>query len=135
MIPSLASQEPGYLVSAIKAYRDHEREHKDMIADRSDQDIDSIAAFYAIQAAEAAGEQQGTEQELSATCDRCHGSSVGEKTMVVPSLNGQSRGYLIAAMKKYRDNDRVSSMMHKMSFSYTDEMIEAIAAYYSEQPN
>ncbi len=135
LVPSLAGQEPNYLVAAIKAYRNHEREHKDMIADRTDQEIDNIAAFYAVQLPEAAGDQRSTAQELAATCDRCHGPSLGERTLVVPSLNGQSRDYLISAMKKYRGDDRGSSMMHKMSSSYTDEMIEAIAAYYSEQAN
>jgi len=135
MVPSLASQEPNYLVAAIKAYRSHEREHEDMITDKSDQEIENIAAFYVVQKAEAAGDQKSTVKELAATCDRCHGPSVGERTLVVPSLNGQSRDYLIRAMTEYRGDDRGSSMMHKMSSGYSDEMIEALAAYYAGQTN
>lgn len=135
MVPSLASQEPYYLVTAIKAYRSHERTHEDMITDRSDEDIESIAAFYAVQTAEAAGEQANTVQELVAKCDRCHGPSVGERTRVIPSLNGQSRSYLIRAMKEYRGDGRDSSMMHKMSSGYSDETIEALATYYATQSN
>ena len=133
MVPSLASQEPNYLVTAIKAYRSHERSHEDMVTDTSDEEIESIAAFYAVQQAEAAGEQPSTVQELVAKCDRCHGPSVGERTRVIPSLNGQSRGYLIKAMTEYRGDDRDSSMMHKMSSGYSDEMIEALATYYAGQ--
>ena len=133
MVPSLASQEPNYLVTAIKAYRSHERSHEDMVTDTSDEEIESIAAFYAVQQAEAAGEQPGTVQELVAKCDRCHGPSVGERTRVIPSLKGQSRGYLIKAMTEYRGDDRDSSMMHKMSSGYSDEMIEALATYYAGQ--
>jgi len=133
MVPSLASQEPNYLVTAIKAYRDAQRSHDDMVTDKSDGEIESIAAFYAVQKAEAAVEQQSSVQELAATCERCHGPSVGEKTMVVPTLKGQNRDYLIRAMKEYRRADRGSSMMHKMSSNYSDEMIEAIANYYSTQ--
>ena len=133
MVPSLASQDANYLVTAIKAYRNQERVHEDMVTDKSDQEIESIAAFYTVQKAEAAGDQQSTVQELAATCDRCHSPSVGERTLVVPSLNGQSRDYLIQAMKEYRGDDRGSSMMHKMSSSYSDEMIEAVAAYYAAQ--
>jgi cytochrome c553 len=135
LIPSLASQEPNYLVAAIKAYRSQEREHREMITDKSDQDIENIAAYYAIQVSEPAGEANNSVPELAATCDRCHGTPVGERSLVVPSLNGQSREYLITAMKKYRGADRGSSMMHKMSSSYTDEMIEAIATHYSVQQN
>ncbi|MEE8495723.1 MAG: c-type cytochrome [Xanthomonadales bacterium] len=134
-VPSLASQEPNYLVTAIKAYRDHAREHEDMITDKSDQEIENIAAFYAVQKAEAAGGQPNTVQDLAAICDRCHGPSVGERTLVVPSLNGQSRDYLIRAMTQYRGDDRGSSMMHKMSSGYSDEMIEALATYYAGQAN
>ncbi|NNK99603.1 MAG: c-type cytochrome, partial [Xanthomonadales bacterium] len=49
VIPSLAGQEPNYLVSAIRAYRDHERSHEDMITNRSDEDIENIAAYYSVQ--------------------------------------------------------------------------------------
>jgi cytochrome c553 len=133
MVPSLAGQEPNYLVTAIKAYRSHERSHEDMVTDISDEEIESIAAFYAVQKAEAAGEQQNTVQELVAKCDRCHGPSVGERTKMMPSLNGQSRGYLIRAMKEYRGDGRGSSMMHKMSAGYSDEMIEEVADYYAAQ--
>ncbi len=135
MVPSLASQEPGYLVTAIKAYRDQQRAHEDMVTDKSDQEINDIAVFYAVQQAEAAIDQQSTVQELAATCDRCHGTSVGNKTLMFPSLHGQNRDYLINAMKEYRDGARGSSMMHKMSSNYSDEMITAIAGYYAAQPN
>ncbi len=135
MVPSLASQDPTYLLTAIKAYRSREREHEDMITDKSDQEIENIAAFYTVQKAEAAADQQNTVQELVAKCDRCHGPSVGERTRVIPSLNGQSRDYLVRAMKEYRGDDRGSSMMHKMSSGYSDEMIEAVANYYAAQSN
>jgi len=134
LVPSLAGQEPNYLVSAIKAYRDGGRQHDEMVADRSDEEIEDIAAYYSIQRAEAAADQTLAIQELAAKCDRCHGPSIGKTTMVVPSLNGQNRDYLVRVMKAYRDADRGSSMMHKMSANYSDETIEAIASYYSGRP-
>jgi cytochrome c553 len=135
MVPNLAGQEPNYLVAAIKAYRSHERSHEDMVTDKSDEEIESIAAFYAVQKPEAAGGQQEIVQDLIAKCDRCHGPSLGNRIRVIPSLNGQSREYLIRAMKEYRGDDRGSSMMHKMSSGYSDEMIDAVAAYYATQSN
>ncbi|MGD8385223.1 MAG: hypothetical protein PVF89_07435, partial [Lysobacterales bacterium] len=82
---------------------------------------------------QAAVNPKSSVQELAAKCDRCHGPAVGERTLVVPSLRGQNRDYLIRVMKEYRDADRGSSMMHKMSAGYSDEMIEAIADYYAKQ--
>ncbi len=134
LVPSLAGQEPLYLVNAIKAYRSQERQHEDMAADSSDEEIEDIAAFYAVQKAEPAGGQSIQVAELAATCERCHGPSVGTRKMVVPSLKGQHRDYLVRVMKAYRDDDRGSSMMHKMSSNYSDEMIDAIATHYASQP-
>jgi len=134
LVPSLAGQEPVYLVNAIKAYRSQERQHEDMMTDQSDGEIEDIAAFYAVQKAESAGGQMIQASELAATCERCHGPSVGTSKMVVPSLKGQNRDYLVRVMKAYRGAGRGSSMMHKMSANYSDEMIEAIATYYANYP-
>ena len=134
MVPTLAGQEPYYLVSAIKAYRDHERRHEDMITDKSDADIENIAAYYAVQSIAGSMEMDESMEQLAAKCDRCHGPAAGQSSIVVPSLNGQKREYLIRVMKEYRDNDRGNSMMHKMSSGYSDEMIEAIASYYASRP-
>lgn len=134
MVPSLAGQEPNYLVNAIKAYRDHERQHEEMMTDNSDQEIEDIAAYYAVQKPQSAADLSGSVRELAAKCDRCHAPAVGGTSMVVPSLNGQNKDYLVKVMKAYRDDDRGSSMMHKMSADYSDESIEAIASYYASQP-
>ena len=133
-LPSLAGQEPQYLASSLMAYRDHQRSHQDMITDLSDQEIESIAAYFALQQAGTALDEPLTGQQLAAKCNRCHDSASKKRAMIVPSLNGQKFDYLVLAMTEYRDNDRENSMMHKMSASYTDEMIEAIASYYASIP-
>jgi len=134
LVPSLAGQDPTYLVEAIKAYRDHKRKHEEMMADKTDQEIEDIAAYYAVQTSKAAADQSASVQELAAKCDRCHGSALGKTSMVVPSLNGQNEEYLVKVMKAYRGGDRGSSMMHKMSADYSDETIEEIARYYASRP-
>jgi len=53
--------------------------------------------------------------------------------MVVPVLNGQKKDYLLRVMKQYRDGERGSSMMHKMSSGYSDDLLEEIAAHYASQ--
>jgi len=134
MVPNLAGQEPNYLVKAIKAYRDRERSHEDMVADKSDAEIEDIAAFYSIQAAGSAAETDDPIAAIIAKCDRCHGQAVGESTMVVPRLHGQKAEYLLRVMREYRDEERGSTMMHKMSAGYSDRVLKEIAEYYATHP-
>ena len=133
LTPSLAGQEPVYLVNAIKAYRDHERVDEAQMPTRTDEQIENLAAYYSIQQAEASVEGELSGQQMAATCDRCHNPPSGNRKLNIPSLRGQSHDYLVKAMTEYRQQDRENSMMHKMSLSYSDEMIEAIATYYSTQ--
>jgi cytochrome c553 len=134
LIPNLAGQEPTYLVNAIKAYRDHERSHEDMVAERTDEEIEHIAAFYSVQAAGSLADSGEQLESIVAKCNRCHGRAQGESTMALPSLNGQKRDYLLRVMREYRDEDRGSSMMHKMSSGYSDELLEQLADWYSSHP-
>jgi len=134
MVPNLAGQEPTYLVNAIKAYRSNERSHEDMVTDKSDEEIENIAAFYSVQAAGSVTETGEQTDGVIAKCERCHGRAPGESTMVVPVLRGQKQEYLLHVMKQYRDGERGSSMMHKMSSGYSDELLEEIAAYYATHP-
>jgi len=134
LVPSLAGQEPVYLVNAIKAYRDGVRKHEVMVVDMNDSDIENVAAYYSVQQLQAAVDKNLAVQELVTKCDRCHGPALSNSRMVVPGLNGQNKEYLVRVMKAYRDFDRGSSLMHKMSADYSDETIEALASYYSSQP-
>jgi len=133
LTPSLAAQEPVYLVNAIKAYRDHERADEADMPERTDEQIQNIAAYYSTQGLEASIEGQISGSEIAAKCDRCHNPASGERKLNVPVLQGQSYDYLVKSMKEYQQEDRDNSMMHKMSARYTDEMIEAIAAWYASQ--
>jgi cytochrome c553 len=133
-IPNLAGQEPNYLVNAIKAYRDHERSHEEMMADKTDVEIGHIAAYYSVQAAGSLADTGEELESIVAKCNRCHARAEGDTTLVLPSLYGQKRDYLLRVMKEYRDEERGSSMMHKMSAGYSDELLEQLADWYSTHP-
>ncbi len=133
MVPNLAGQEPVYLVNSIKASREYDRECEAQRTQRTDQQIQDIAAYYSTQKTLASVEQDTSGAELAAKCDRCHEPMDRERKLNVPSLKGQSHDYLVNAMKEYRGEDRDNSMMHKMSARYDDEMIEAIATYYASK--
>jgi cytochrome c553 len=133
LVPSLAAQDPVYLVRASKAYRDHERSDDTEMPAKGDAQYDNIAAYYATQPMTASVEEQLSGQEMATKCDRCHNPPSGQRNLNIPSLRGQSHDYLVKAMKEYRGSDRDNSMMHKMSANYSDEMIEALATYYAAQ--
>jgi len=133
LVPSLAGQEPVYLVNAIKAYHNQERSNEAQMPLMTDAQVENLAAYYSTQAIEASVEAQLSGAELAAKCDRCHNPPSGNRKPNVPLLHGQSYDYLVKAMKEYRGDDRDNSMMHKMSARYSDEMIEELAAYYAAQ--
>jgi cytochrome c553 len=132
--PSLAGQEPEYLVAAIKAYRDQSRRHDVMLDQNTDQEIEHLAAYYATQESKAAESETITVRELADKCDRCHGPEAETPTMAVPKISGQDRDYLIRALRAYRDGKRGSSMMHNMSMPYSETIMESISSLYANQP-
>jgi cytochrome c553 len=133
--PSLAGQDPQYLVSAIKAYRDQTRHHERMLDENSDQEIEHLAAFYAVQESKAAESKPIAVEELAEKCDRCHGPDVENPTMAIPKISGQDMDYLIRALRAYRDGKRGSSMMHNMSLPYSEALMKSIASLYAKQPS
>lgn len=134
--PNLAGQDARYLVNAIKSYR-KARRHLAMeafVGDLNQQDIENIAAFYAVQKSRPAEQGQSLVQDLIEKCDRCHGAGVENAAMAVPKIRGQDRDYLIMALRAYRDDRRESSMMHNMSLPYSDSIIESVSSFYASQP-
>ena len=133
--PSLAGQDPQYLVNAIKSYRKN-RQNWGMqryVAGLGDKDVENISAFYAIQKSKAAGEAPSSLKELTEKCNRCHDAD-DNPAMASPKMNGQDKDYLAMSLRAYRDGKRESSMMHNMSFNYSNAIIESISSWYADQP-
>jgi len=134
--PSLASEDPQYLTQAIKAYRTT-RKHdlmQRLVSTLSDQDISNIVAFYTTQKSKPAENGQTLLKEITDKCDRCHGSEKDNPALAIPIIGGQDKDYLTLALRAYRDDKRGNSMMHSMSISYSDSIIESIASYYASRP-
>jgi len=133
--PSLAGQDPQYLLNAIKAYRTS-RQHWGMqryVAGLGDKEAEHLAAFYATQQPLAAETMPGPAGELAAKCNRCHDAD-DNAAIAMPRIKGQDKDYLIMALRAYRDDRRESSTMHRMSSVYSNAIIEDIASYYASQP-
>lgn len=134
--PSLASQDPLYLVKAIKAYRTTRKRERmrEYVAGLSDKEIEDIAAFYATQKSRPAEKGEAFLKELAQKCNRCHNPQADLSNLAVPRINGQDKDYLVMALRAYRDDRREVSMMHRMSLPYSDSIIESISRYYANQP-
>jgi len=133
--PTLAGQDPQYLMKAIKAYRTS-RQHWGMqrfVTGVSDKDIENLTAFYAIQPSRPADSVPSSARELAVKCDRCHDAE-DNPSMVTPILRAQDKDYLVMALRAYRDDKRESTTMHKMSVIYSNAVIDDIASYYASQP-
>ena len=133
----MAGQDPQYLVNAIKAYG-KTRKHEGMqrsIAGLKDNDIEDIAAFYAVQRSRVAEYGQTLMKELAEKCHRCHAADIDNRAIAIPKINGQDKEYLVMALRAYRDDKRVSSVMHNMSMPYSDSVIESLASFYAGQPS
>jgi cytochrome c553 len=134
--PSLAGQDFDYLVKATKAYRTTRKNWamQRYVAGLSDKDIDDVIAYYAVQVPGAAEPPPSSTQDLAAKCDRCHDEE-SNPSIVSPKLKGQDKDYLVMALRNYRDEDkRESSTMHRMSFPYSNAIIESLATWYASQP-
>jgi cytochrome c553 len=133
--PSLAGQDAEYLIKATKAYRTTRKNWgmQRYVAGLGDKDMENIAAFYASQTPKAADQVPTSTQELAAKCDRCH-DQAATPTMAAPKMKGQDKDYLVMALRAYRDDKRESSTMHRMSFPYSNAIIESLASWYASQP-
>jgi sulfide dehydrogenase cytochrome subunit len=67
---------------------------------------------------------------IAATCFICHGPN-GKSNGAIPSLAGQDKAYLVAAMQDFKSGKREASVMKKYALGYTDSEYEEIAAYFA----
>jgi cytochrome c553 len=137
--PSLAGQQSAYLVEALKAYKTGARENAMMAATAkglSDADMQSLAGHYAtlkITAATTASADQdlAAGKARSATCAACHGANGASTNPAFPSLAGQQKDYMVAALKAYKAGTRKNEMMSGIAKGLSDADMEALAAFYS----
>lgn len=153
LFPNLAGQDKDYLAAQLKAFREHKRgdAHAQaymwgMAFPLTDDVIDQVAAYFAALPPPAgnkdqnAGEvalgrtifAQGVEAQGVPSCTACHGES-GAGTPAIPRLAGQHREYIASQLLAFRDNERVSDIMHANAEHLTDDQIRAVAAYLAAQ--
>ena len=68
----------------------------------------------------------------AASCTGCHPAS-SRLTSPVPRLAGMDRAAILRAMQDFRSGKRTGTVMDRISKGFTDEEIQAIAAWYATQ--
>jgi cytochrome subunit of sulfide dehydrogenase len=91
----------------------------------------SAAAVFA-SPAPAQGSDPNLGRNLAAACANCHGTN-GVSQRGMPNLAGQQRAYLVQQMQDFKAGKRPATIMHQLAKGYTDEQIDALAAYFSAQ--
>jgi len=136
-VPSLAGQQPAYLIVATQEYRKGQRGHEGeagMMDGLEQVDIEKMAMYFASQSApEREAPPFGDTvagRAASAYCGKCHGSRGISDDPMVPNLAGQDPVYLVNAIKSYRDRERHCESQKP---NKSDQTVEDIAAYYSTQ--
>ncbi len=137
--PSLAGQQPHYLVTAIQEYHRGDRgtaAMKTMLRDANRLELESLALYFASQtpvqrAAPTRGDPAAGEP-LTAMCGGCHGPHGVSSDAATPSLAGQDPQYLVKAIKAYRTTRQHWGMQRYVT-GLSDKDIENIAAFYAVQ--
>lgn len=137
--PTLAGQQPRYLISAILEYHRDDRKvasMKSIMRDSDRLDLESLALYYSAQtptqrAAPTRGDA-AVGQPLSAMCGGCHGSNGVSVDSATPSLAGQDAQYLANATKAYRTT-RQNWGMQRYVANLSDKDIDNIVAFYASQ--
>jgi cytochrome c553 len=136
-VPELRGQHASYIVAALKEYRAGERSHATMheqAASLSDQDMEDIAAFLSGDELKPTTTLVGTPPaKVTQLCVACHGTSGIGVMADYPTLAGQHSDYLARALEEYKHGDRKNPVMPTFMTSVSDDEIQQIARYYSQQ--
>jgi cytochrome c553 len=70
-------------------------------------------------------------QAIASKCTACHGADGHASNGAWPNLAGQSKEYLVNAMKAYKGGARSNGMMAGIVKDLSDSDTESVATYYA----
>jgi cytochrome c553 len=139
-VPSLAGQQPRYLVTATQEYLLGERKASPMHAKLrglTRREIENVALYFASQSPKApTAPAQGDPKAgraLASVCGGCHGVEGVSNDPATPTLAGQDEKYLVEAIKAYRTSRKRENMRLYIT-GLGDADIGNIAAFYASLP-
>lgn len=147
--PKLAGQHPGYTKKQLVEFQVGEKRRDTMmapmIANLSEQDMEDIAAYYAMQPQTGgfASEERvelgeriyrgGNLETGVAACIGCHGPrGLGDPLAGFPSLAGQHAAYVVLQLEAFRSGERsndINGMMQDVARWMTRDEMLAVAEY------
>ena len=96
----------------------------------------STAALVLSVALAAPASAQGTAstfaRNLASACANCHGTN-GAGQGGMPALAGREKIFLAQQMQDFKSGKRPATVMHQIARGYSDEQVEALAAYFAAQ--
>jgi cytochrome c553 len=141
-VPKIAGQQPGYIVSALRAYKSGERSHPSMrgiAASLTDEDMADLAAYYgaetkSVAAGHARGNMAAGKAKAAQVCAACHGAE-GNKPSdpTQPILAAQHYDYLVRALSDYKSGQRSNGIMKGFAATLSKQDIEDLAAWFASQ--
>jgi cytochrome c553 len=136
--PTLAGQREAYLQDALKAYITGGRSDPMMSASAqglNNDDAANIAAYFAgatcVSSLDAAKQTALPDKATASKCAACHGADGTSANPSWPNLIGQSKVYLVNALKAYKSGARKNSMMSGIVKDLSDADMEIVASYYA----
>ena len=137
-VPKLAGQSAVYIAAALAEYKAGARWHptmKGMASTLSAQDHADLAAwFQGPDRAQSDSKPVGTRPAAAAPCTACHGPNGIGTLPENPTLAGQHADYLAQALNDYRHGKRQNPIMGGFASQLSADDIQAIAAYFAQQP-
>jgi cytochrome c553 len=137
--PSLAGQQPIFLLAAMAEYHRGDRSPPDLQAmlRRADAvEVESLALYYASQAPKArfapAVGNPAAGESLALRCTGCHGWRGVSDDAATPMLAGQDPAYLVKALAGYGKSRHHASMERQLG-PLGEKEIRDIAAYFATQ--
>ena len=72
-------------------------------------------------------------RNLAAGCAICHGTEGRAVTKDLIPLAGLPKDHIASQMRAFRDGSRPATVMHQLAKGYTDQQIDAMAAWFAAQ--
>ncbi len=136
-VPLIGGQNQAYLVAALKAYKNGERDHTTMELQANslnDGDIEDVAAYFAsLPLSQQDDGKAGAGQEKARACEACHGATGKSVDPTYPNLAGQHASYLKQALSDYRSGARSNPIMAGMAANLSNRDIADLAAWFAGQ--
>lgn len=149
--PKLAGQNEKYLLKQLRDIKSGARMVPAMMGqldDKSDQDLQNMAAYYAGQTMSPAAAKKdlvalgekvylaGVPDKGVAACVACHSPvAAGNAPAGFPRLSGQHADYIALSLRAYRSEERANDgdirIMRDVAGRLSDKEIEAVASYAS----